>query len=160
MSSCIIYRMNLIDFSSVGLFRSLLFYLRATWPRFERRMRGAIDRTRRCDGRTVDAIKQSSMCVLNHLSELIWTAHQESYNGLDHSWLVNPRFNHDRSIKIQRTRSKPHILFFMQWNRILTLRSRSDDHKIKTMIRSNGAGLRPLIAMKLHPTADIKNHFL
>ena len=46
-------------------------------------MESALDRARRSDGHEVHAIKQSSTCVLNHLSELICTAHQESYNGPD-----------------------------------------------------------------------------
>ena len=49
--------------------------------------------------------QKSTTCLFIHLSELIWTVDRDNYNGPDYAHPMDIRFNRDRQIKIQRTRS-------------------------------------------------------
>ena len=73
-------------------------------------------------------------CFNSGISERIITVDQDYYNG-------------------------PDLFDAMDLQPINATRSRSDDHHEEASIRSTNARSRPLIAMKLHRTAQIKNRF-
>ena len=67
----ILYSKSFLLYIPCGTKIPSIQYMQDAWRAVERQMGRAINRARQCDGNVVHRIKQSSTCVLNHLSELI-----------------------------------------------------------------------------------------
>ena len=81
------------------------FLSQDAWCHVDRRMESVMNGARRCTGREVHPIKDHRTCLKSGLSELISALPQGSYNSPHSTHPMDPRFNHDRPIKIRRTRS-------------------------------------------------------
>ena len=100
----------------------------------------------------VVSFRASDSIVINAMTSMRWTRDPSDQT-------INTCFNSVISERIitvdQDYYNGPDLFDTMDLQPINATRSRSDSHHEETSIRSTNAQSRPLIAMKLHPTANI-----
>ena len=143
----LIYPIVSFNFFRVGLFVLFIFVFRR---------RGSIQRVKSKPRRTspVDHVEsRSTGSLITHVVKRIfkWN-HPNHWLRVITAKIARDRWTHQHIAIVGSTSnrwSKLSIFFFMRWNPISTLYSRSDDHHAEATIRSTDAWSLPSIAM--HP---------